>query len=56
MNYTAKEIDKMSIEDLDYLGEMLSEDELFEWAGYGYSGKSYVSIMENRGKKNQKEL
>jgi hypothetical protein len=50
MSYTAKEIDKMSIEDLEYLGEMLSSDELFLWAGYGYSGEIYVSIMENRAK------
>jgi hypothetical protein len=50
MSYTAKEIDKMSIEDLEYLGEMLSSDELDLWAGHGYSGKSYVNIMENRAK------
>lgn len=56
MNYTAKEIDKMSIEDLEYLGEMLKDEELDQWACDGYSGKSFVSIMENRGKKNQKEL
>lgn len=50
MNYTAKEIDELEGEDLESLGGMLTDDELYQWAGDGYSGESYVNIMENRAK------
>jgi hypothetical protein len=46
----------MPVEDLEYLGDMLSIDELDKWAGYGYSGESYVAIMEDRVKNKNKEL
>ncbi len=48
MNYTAKQIDKMSIEEIDELAQMLNEEELSKWASNGYSGASYVKIIKNR--------
>lgn len=50
MNYTAKEIDKMEIEEIESLAQMLSEEEIKQWTAKGYSGKSYVEIISNRKK------
>jgi hypothetical protein len=50
MNYTAKQIDRMSIDQLDSLAQMLNEQERNKWAGSGYDGATYVGIMKNRGK------
>jgi hypothetical protein len=50
MNYTAKQIDRMSIDQLDSLAQMLNEQERNKWAGSGYDGATYVEIMKNRGK------
>jgi len=44
--YTAKEIDSMSIEDIDSLAQMLNEEQRNKWAGYGYSGDGYIKITE----------
>jgi hypothetical protein len=51
MNYTAKQIDKMSIEEIEELAYTLTTEELNKWSGNGYSGASYVEIMKNRKKK-----
>ena len=45
---TAKEIDNMSIEEIEQSAEMLTEDEKNQWAGYGYSGAGYIKIIKNR--------
>lgn len=44
MGYTAKEIDKMSIEEIEQLAEMLSADDLDRWADEGYSGEAFIKI------------
>jgi hypothetical protein len=48
MSYTAKQIDKMSIEEIESLAEMLNEEELNKWASNGYDGASYVEIIKSR--------
>jgi len=48
MNYTAKEIDRMSIEEIEELACTLNEQELNEWTNNGYDGESYIKIIENR--------
>jgi hypothetical protein len=50
MNYTAKQIDNMSIEAIEELANTLNEKELNKWSGNGYSGVSYVEIIKNRKK------
>lgn len=50
MNYTAKQIDRMSIDQLDSLAQMLTDQERNKWAGSGYDGVTYVKIIKNRGK------
>tara|TARA_R110000744_G_scaffold172359_1_gene290862 strand:+ start:228 stop:365 length:138 start_codon:yes stop_codon:yes gene_type:complete len=44
--YTAIEIDKMSIEEIDSLAQMLTELQLKVWAGCGYDGASYIRITK----------
>ena len=39
--YTAAEIDAMSIEEIEQVASMLTEEALNEWAESGYSGESY---------------
>jgi hypothetical protein len=48
MEYTAKQIDKMSIEELESIAEMLNEKELNKWVSNGYSGFSYIEIIKSR--------
>ena len=48
MDYTAKQIDRMSIEEIEGLAYTLNEQELNEWTSNGYDGESYVKIIENR--------
>ena len=48
MNYTAKQIDKMSIEEIEELAYTLNETELDKWASSGYSGVSYIEIIKSR--------
>jgi succinate dehydrogenase flavin-adding protein (antitoxin of CptAB toxin-antitoxin module) len=48
MNYTAKQIDNMSIEEIDELAQMLNEEELNKWASNGFDGASYVKIIKSR--------
>lgn len=46
MSYTAKQIDKMSIEELESIAEMLSDEDKNKWASSGYDGDSYVKIIK----------
>jgi hypothetical protein len=48
MTYTAKQIDRMSIEQIEELANMLSTEELTKWSGAGYDGATYVKIVKNR--------
>jgi len=48
MSYTAKQIDKMSIEEIEELAYTLNKVELDKWASNGYDGASYVEIIKNR--------
>ena len=48
MNYTAKQIDNMSIEAIEELANTLNEKELSKWSGNGYSGKCYIEIIKSR--------
>ena len=51
MNYTAKQIDKMSIEEIEEIAQMLNGSELNKWISNGYSGASYVEIIKSRKQK-----
>ena len=44
--FTATQIDRMSIEGIESLSQMLTEEQRKEWASCGYSGSSYVRITE----------
>lgn len=48
MNYTAKEIDRMCIEEIESLSYTLSSEELIVWCSHGYDGNTYVEIIKNR--------
>ena len=48
MSYTAKQINKMPIESIEALAEMLSSEELSKWASSGYEGDCYVEIIKSR--------
>jgi len=48
MEYTAKQIDKMSIEEIEELAYTLNEQELIKWTSNGYDGASYVEIIKSR--------
>ena len=54
MNYTAKQIDNMSIEEIEEIAQMLNGSELNKWISNGYSGASYVEIIKSRKQKKQK--
>jgi len=46
-SYTAAEIDAMSIEEIEQVASMLTEEALNEWAESGYSGESYQTLGMN---------
>lgn len=48
MSYTAKQINKMSIEAIEALAEMLNSEELSKWTSSGYEGDCYVEIIKSR--------
>jgi hypothetical protein len=54
MNYTAEEIDRMSLEELEMLAEYLTPEEKNRWADYGYDGNTYESIMTARNNRSVK--
>jgi len=45
---TAKQIDNLSIEELEQLAEGLTKEENELWAYWGYEGRTYELIMRNR--------
>lgn len=45
-SYTAKEVDRMTVEELEQLGDYMSIEQLAEWSEWGYSGDAYVRIMD----------
>jgi hypothetical protein len=49
MNYTAKQIDRMSIDQLDSLAQILTDQERNKWVGSGYDGATYIKIIKNKG-------
>ena len=49
MDYTSKQINRMSIEEIEELAYTLNEQELNEWTSNGYDGESYIKIIKNRG-------
>ncbi len=42
--YSAKEIDRMSIEELEGLGCYLNSEQMSKWSGMGYDGKTFVEL------------
>lgn len=49
MSYTATQINKMSIEGIEALAEMLSNEDKIKWASNGYDGATYVKLIKNKG-------
>jgi hypothetical protein len=41
----AREINRMSIQELESLSYRLTVDQKNKWAGAGYSGKAYVKLV-----------
>lgn len=41
----AREINRMSIQELESLSYRLTPDQLNKWSGAGYSGKEYVKLV-----------
>jgi hypothetical protein len=48
MSYTAKQIDKMSIEQLESLANMLSFEDRMKWAGSGYDGSTFIKLTSKK--------
>jgi len=44
--YTAKEVDNMSMEEIDSLAQTLTQEQLTKWAGLSYSGQGYINITK----------
>jgi hypothetical protein len=44
--YTAKEIDRMSIEELEGLTCYLNEEQKTKWSSMGYDGKTFVELTQ----------
>jgi hypothetical protein len=44
--YSAKEIDRMSIDELEGLGSYLSPEQMSKWSGMGYDGKTFVELTK----------
>jgi hypothetical protein len=52
---TAKQIDNLSIEELEQLAEGLTKEENELWAYWGYEGRTYELIMHERNVKAKAE-
>jgi len=46
MEHTAKQIDKMSIQELGQLRYLLTSKQLIEWVGMGYDGAIFVKLIK----------
>jgi hypothetical protein len=49
--YTASEIDAMTIEEIEQVAELLTDEAREEWAAAGYSGESYCNLGMNDAEK-----
>lgn len=52
---TAKEIDSMTFEELEQVSNMLTPEENYLWANWGYDGRTYELIMVGRQSKAKAE-
>lgn len=46
MGYTAKQIDKMSIQELEQLRYLLTSKQMITWTGSGYDGATFVELIK----------
>jgi len=46
MGYTAKQIDRMSIQELEQLTYILTSEQMNIWAGSGYDGATFVKLIK----------
>lgn len=46
--YTAKQINRMSIDQLESLACMLTEEQRIKWAGSGYDGETYLILANQK--------
>mgnify|MGYP001546799227 FL=1 len=46
MSYTAKQIDRMSIDELESLANMLTFEDRMIWAGSGYDGATFIELFK----------
>ena len=46
MEYTAKQIDRMSIQELEQLTYMLTPEQMIIWTGNGYDGDTFVKLIK----------
>ena len=44
--YTANEIDRMSIEELEELACCLNEEQQIKWAQMGYDGNTFIELTK----------
>ena len=47
---TAKQIDRMPIEELESLAYNLTPEQLIQWTGSGYDGTTYAKLTNSREK------
>lgn len=46
MEYTAEQIDKMPIEELEQLRYYLTSDQLIAWISNGFDGATFVKLIK----------
>jgi hypothetical protein len=46
MSYTAKQIDRMSIDELESLANMLTFEDRMTWSGSGYDGATFIELIK----------
>mgnify|MGYP001262393467 CR=1 FL=1 len=46
MEYTAEQIDKMPIEELEQLTYMLTSEQMITWTGNGFDGDTFVKLIK----------
>ena len=46
MNYTAKQINRMSIDELESLANMLTFGDRMTWSGSGYDGATFIKLIK----------
>ncbi len=48
MGYTAKQIDRMSIQELEQLTYILTPEQMNVWTGSGYDGATFVKLINEQ--------